>query len=150
VVLGGGRVDMPLEFSDIFRSGMNAFFANGTDITLDDSEFLGPSESGEETMELEIEGELGQLTLAMLSNISSHGVARLQSSAARERYSIAFANLQLEKLTYLSGLFDEQVGRFDADEIAVLESSGANVMIFETGHDLEEADEIVVGILQVN
>ena len=148
VVLGGARVDMPQEVVDAFASGLFADFQGGTDVMIYPADMFPnfPDVRSSEMLEFEIEGMEATLLFGttMASELSR---MRLQAATATERYSLAFAELDLGNLTYISGREDIAVGRLQAAEIAVLEGSGATVMLYDGGHDLTAAEPHIVELL---
>ncbi len=113
-----GRIDMPEEVWTEFAEGRPVGFVDGVEIVTFTSEEAGMGGAGE---------------------ISDRNMARLAAGLGHHRYSERLAGVDLSNVFYVSGSVDEQVGRLSDAEVAFLYERGADVTVYEGGHETPDA-----------
>ena len=146
VVLGAGRIDMPLEVVDSFEAGMLGGFPDGETFMVFDG-------VGGDADEFETDA-FGMPTTIVLPAIiddsnTRTSITRLQSSVGRPRYSEELAGMDLSNVLYVCGELDRAVGRLSPAEISFLKGQGAYVVCLEgNGHDLDDGDGPIIDHLR--
>lgn len=113
-----GRIDMPDEVWMEFAEGRPVAFVDGVEIVTATSEEAGMGGGGE---------------------VSDRNMARLAAGLGHHRYSERLADVDLSNVVYVSGSVDEQVGRLSEAELAFLAERGAEVIVYEGGHETPDA-----------
>lgn len=113
-----GRIDMPEEVWSEFAEGRPVAFVDGVEIVTATSEEAGMGGGGE---------------------ISDRNMARLAAGLGHHRYSERLAGVDLSNVVYVAGSVDEQVGALTEAELAFLAERGADVVVYEGGHETPDA-----------
>ena len=156
IVLTTGRVDMPLEFVELFANGGSGTFTNGgSDIAIrEPAKSLVPTNDvflGGFDVQIEVEGDHEVELQIRTTQAFWLAFSGLQGAVARQRYSEQFANLDLSNLHYLTGRNDETVGRLTEAEQTILTTAGATVTVYDGTHamfDTPAATEAAIASLR--
>ena len=110
-LLMAGRLDMPLDVVEGFRTGTEFWFPNAIEPEpFPGQEFL-PPKTQRKLMEM-----------------------RIAAATGHDRYTRRLVDTNLEQVIYVYGTNDIQVGRLTDEEVAFLESAGSTVIPVQDGN----------------
>lgn len=119
-LLMAGRLDMPMEVVNAFLRGTPMYFPDAVNPVPVPEPFLG---------ELTDRG---------------HIETRIAAATGYDRYTERLATTDLQRVVYVYGTEDQQVGRLSEHEVGFLNSRGARVIAVEGGHHASMFEDAAV------